>query len=104
MFFLGLLQPLGAIMPIAERQGQWLADYLRGEYALPAQPELLEDMRKERETMFKRYVKSKRHTMQIDYDHYMWQVDRERKRGAERARLAGFPLPVPARAAEAVPA
>jgi hypothetical protein len=42
--------------------------------------------------------------MQIDYDQYMWQVDRERKRGAERARLAGFPLPVPAQAAEAVPA
>ena len=61
-------------------------------------------MRKERETMFKRYVKSKRHTMQIDYDQYMWQVDRERKRGAERSRLAGFPLHVPARAAEAVPA
>ena len=104
VFFLGLVQPLGAIMPIAERQGQWLADYLRGEYTLPPQPELLEDMRKERETMFKRYVKSKRHTMQIDYDQYMWQVDRERKRGAERARLAGFPLPVPARAAETVPA
>jgi cation diffusion facilitator CzcD-associated flavoprotein CzcO len=104
VFFLALLQPLGATMPIAERQGQWLADYLRGEYALPPKAEMLEDMRKERETMFKRYVKSKRHTMQIDYDTYLWEVERERRRGAERARSQGFPLPVPARADQAVAA
>ena len=33
--FIGLLQPLGAIMPLAEAQGRWLASYLRGEYRLP---------------------------------------------------------------------
>ena len=33
--FIGLLQPLGAIMPLAEAQGRWLAAYLRGEYQLP---------------------------------------------------------------------
>jgi dimethylaniline monooxygenase (N-oxide forming) len=98
VFFLSLLQPLGATMPIAERQGQWLADYLRGEYALPARAEMLEQMRQERETMFKRYVKSKRHTMQIDFDTYMWEVERERRRGADRAREQGFRLPVPAEA------
>ena len=104
VFFLALLQPLGATMPIAETQGQWIADYLRGEYALPAKPDMLEDMRKERETMFKRYVKSKRHTMQIDFDTYLWQLERERRRGAERARAQGFPLTVRPHAAEAVAA
>ncbi len=34
--FIGLLQPLGAIMPLAEAQGRWLAAYLRGEYQLPS--------------------------------------------------------------------
>ena len=29
VFFIGLLQPLGAIMPLAEAQGAWVADYLR---------------------------------------------------------------------------
>ena len=33
--FIGLLQPLGAIMPLAEAQGRWVAAYLRGEYRLP---------------------------------------------------------------------
>jgi hypothetical protein len=43
-------------------------------------------------------VKSKRHTMQIDFDTYMWEVERERRRGADRAREQGFRLPVPAAA------
>ena len=34
VFFIGLLQPLGAIMPLAEAQSEWVADYLR-RYALP---------------------------------------------------------------------
>jgi dimethylaniline monooxygenase (N-oxide forming) len=99
VFFLSLLQPLGATMPIAEAQGQWIADYLRGEYALPPRDELHEDMRRERERMFKRYVRSKRHTMQIDFDDYLHQVGKERTRGAERARARGFSLTVPPRAA-----
>jgi hypothetical protein len=49
--------------------------------------------------MFKRYVASKRHTMQVDYDDYLLDLDRELKRGRERARHAGRPLPVPPRTA-----
>jgi dimethylaniline monooxygenase (N-oxide forming) len=80
VFFLSLLQPLGATMPIAERQAIWIADYLRGDYALPPKEEMLEDMRRERERMFKRYVKSKRHTIQVDGPPYMRQLARERKK------------------------
>ena len=69
--FFGLLQPLGAIMPLAEAQGRWFASYLRGEYALPPRGEMLADMERERRAMFKRYVASKRHTMQVDYDTYL---------------------------------
>jgi dimethylaniline monooxygenase (N-oxide forming) len=104
VFFLALLQPLGATMPIAEHQGQWLADYLRGEYALPPKPDMLEDIRREREAMFKRYVKSKRHTMQVDFDQYLYNLDREHRRGAARARSQGFRLPVPPRAQQVVSA
>ena len=34
--FIALLQPLGAIMPLAEAQGRWIARYLRGEYRAAA--------------------------------------------------------------------
>jgi len=98
VFFVGLLQPLGAIMPLAEAQGQWIAAYLRGEYALPDPATLREDMERERAKMFKRYVASKRHTMQVDFDNYLYALARERRAGARRVRAQGFRLPVPARA------
>jgi len=84
--FAGLLQPLGAIMPLAEAQGRWLAAYFRGEYALPSRTEMLDDIRREREAMFKRYVASARHTMQVDFDDYLRDLDRELAKGRTRTR------------------
>ena len=92
--FIGLLQPLGAIMPLAEAQGRWFAAHLRGEYKLPAVHEMEADVRRERAKMFKRYVASKRHTMQVDFDNYLYELGKELKAGAARARASGFPLPV----------
>jgi dimethylaniline monooxygenase (N-oxide forming) len=88
VFFIGLLQPLGAVMPLAQVQSEWVADFLAGRYALPPEPELRAQMRRERERMFRRYVPSKRHTMQVDYDDYLGELARERSRGAERAGAA----------------
>jgi dimethylaniline monooxygenase (N-oxide forming) len=99
VFFLGLLQPLGAIMPLAEAQGQWIADHLKGEYALPPRPALLADVERDQAAMRKRYVASKRHTIQVDFDDYLHDLAKERRAGAERARAQGFRLPVPARGA-----
>jgi cation diffusion facilitator CzcD-associated flavoprotein CzcO len=101
VFFVGLLQPLGAIMPLAEAQGKWIAAYLRGEYALPGPAALRADIEKERAEMFKRYVASKRHTMQVDFDNYLYDLGRELDKGAQRARAGGFRLPVAPRAAAA---
>jgi cation diffusion facilitator CzcD-associated flavoprotein CzcO len=99
--FLGLLQPLGAIMPIAEAQGRVVAHHLRGEYHLPSRAAMLADMENERATMFKRYVASKRHTMQVDFDRYIYELGRELKRGMARAGKAGFAPQVQALAAAA---
>jgi cation diffusion facilitator CzcD-associated flavoprotein CzcO len=85
VYFIGLLQPLGAIMPIAAAQSEWVCDHLAGRYALPDPAALRADMDADRERMFKRYVASKRHTMQVDYDDYLADLEKERKRGAERA-------------------
>jgi cation diffusion facilitator CzcD-associated flavoprotein CzcO len=105
LFFIALLQPLGATMPLAEAQGRWIASYLRGEYHLPPISEMEAHMRSEREKMFKRYVASKRHTMQVDFDNYLHDLGKELAAGADRAAAAGFALPVPPRAgAEATPA
>jgi dimethylaniline monooxygenase (N-oxide forming) len=101
LLFIGLLQPLGAIMPLAQVQSEWGCDYLAGRYALPAPDALRADMEAERERMFRRYVRSVRHTMQVDFDDYLAALARERRRGARRADALGGRLPIPPRAAAA---
>lgn len=98
LFFIGLLQPLGAIMPLAEQQSKWICAYLRGECPLPSQTEMEKRMNRDREKMFKRYTKSKRHTMQVDFREYREGIKREIKDGAKRAGTGNHELPVPARA------
>lgn len=84
--FIGLVQPLGAIMPIAEAQSHWVADHLAGRYAWPSEPAMRRDMAEERKALFARYVASPRHTMQVDFDEYLRALAQERARGEKRAR------------------
>jgi thioredoxin reductase len=98
LVFVGLLQPLGAIMPIAEAQARWIAAYVSGDYHLPDDDAMRKTIASDRLAMNRRYVRSVRHTMQVDFDEYLWRLARERARGARRARAAGGRLPVAARA------
>jgi cation diffusion facilitator CzcD-associated flavoprotein CzcO len=88
LYFIGLLQPLGAIMPIAEAQSEWVADLLEGRVALPSVERMGREIARDRAAMAKRYVSSKRHTIQVDFDPYMRSIRRER-RGAPLRRLFG---------------
>lgn len=101
--FIGLLQPLGAIMPLAEAQGTWVAEYLSGRYALPSRVAMRDAMAREAAAMAKRYVTSKRHTIQVDFEHYLIELGRERRDGGRRAAANGFAPPVP-RHEQVVPA
>jgi len=104
VFFVGLLQPLGAVMPLAALQSDWLCDHLAGDYHLPPDAELRADIASERRAMAVRYVASPRHTMQVDFEDYVAGVARERRRGAARAALAGHALPVVVRSVAAATA
>jgi len=96
LYFIGLVQPLGAIMPIAELQSEWIADVLEGRAALPAAEEMRAEIAREEENMRRRYVASTRHTIQVDFHPYM------RLLRGERARTEGVRRPL--RAAAAAPA
>jgi hypothetical protein len=96
LYFVGLIQPLGAIMPIAERQGELIADHLQGRYVLPPVRQMERDIDAELRAMRKRYVASKRHTIQVDYDDYMRGLRKEREKGAKRAGITTAPAPEPA--------
>ena len=40
LYFIGFIQPLGPIMPLAEAQSEWVADLLAGRAGLPSQAEM----------------------------------------------------------------
>lgn len=80
LYFIGLIQPLGAIMPLAEAQAEWIGDLLQGRAALPAAAQMRKEIAAEERKMRKRYVASKRHTIQVDFHPYLRQIRRERKR------------------------
>ena len=44
LYFIGLVQPWGAIMPLAELQSQWVADLLQGQAGLPGPDEMRADI------------------------------------------------------------
>ena len=94
IYFVGLAQPLGSIMPIAELQSEWIGDHLAGRYELPPDAELRADIEAERAAMFKRYVASRRHTMEVDFEDYVLALKQERRRGERRAAAAGNAHPI----------
>ncbi|KAH0618186.1 hypothetical protein JD844_017185 [Phrynosoma platyrhinos] len=71
---IGLVQPLGAIMPIAELQARWATRVFKGDAKLPSICEMMSDITMKKAEMARRYVKSQRHTIQVDYIEYMDEV------------------------------
>ena len=84
LFFIGLIQPLGPIMPLAEAQSEWVADLLGGRAQLPSVPVMREEIVNDEEAQRKRFVASKRHTVQVDFYPYLREIQRERKQAAQR--------------------
>jgi cation diffusion facilitator CzcD-associated flavoprotein CzcO len=84
LYFIGLLQPLGAIMPLAEAQSEWIADVIEGRAELPGPEHMRRVIERDRKKMRKRYVASKRHTIQVDFFPYLRMLGRERARGRLR--------------------
>jgi dimethylaniline monooxygenase (N-oxide forming) len=78
LHFIGLIQPLGAIMPIAEAQSEWVADLIEGKAVLPSRATMLDSIAEDQRAMRKRYVASKRHTIQVDYHPYLRELSDER--------------------------
>jgi dimethylaniline monooxygenase (N-oxide forming) len=80
LYFLGFIQPLGPIMPIAEAQAEWIADLLTGRAALPSAAQMRQEIADYERWMRKRFVASKRHTVEVDFHPYLREIRRERKR------------------------
>jgi dimethylaniline monooxygenase (N-oxide forming) len=82
LFFIGLVQPLGAIMPLAEAQSEWVADLIDGTARLPSKAAMRREIAGYHRALEKRYVKSKRHTIQVDFLEHLAELKKERRTGA----------------------
>jgi dimethylaniline monooxygenase (N-oxide forming) len=84
LYFIGLVQPIGAIMPIAEIQSEWVADLLQCRAALPPESEMNREIARYHAVTAGRYVRSSRHTIQVDFLAYLREIRKERRAGARR--------------------
>ncbi|MGB0838537.1 MAG: flavin-containing monooxygenase [Chitinophagales bacterium] len=74
LYFIGLIQPLGAMMPLAELQSKYIAQILTGKVTLPNPATMKKSIDKDKKAMEKRYISSKRHTLQVDFYPYQKQL------------------------------
>jgi dimethylaniline monooxygenase (N-oxide forming) len=84
LYFIGLVQPLGAIMPLAEAQSAWVADLLDGTVTLPSDRDMRREITSYHRSVHKRYLTSKRHTIQVDYLEHFAELKKERSAGRRR--------------------
>jgi len=77
LYFIGLIQPLGAIMPLAELQAHWVAGIITGRLELPARDEMIRSIADDQIALASRYVPSSRHTIQVDFFPYKRWLERQ---------------------------
>ncbi|MBO0937794.1 NAD(P)-binding domain-containing protein [Fibrella sp. HMF5335] len=84
LYFQGLVQPLGAIMPLAETQANWIAKLIAGECRLPDRDTMMRTIKQDAEQNLRRYNQSVRHTLQVDFHPYRKTIELEIKKYAHR--------------------
>jgi hypothetical protein len=80
LYFIGFIQTVGAGIPLCEYQSQWIGDVLTGQAELPSPAEMHDWIAKDQTAMAKRYLRSERHTMQVDYWRYIRAMKQARAR------------------------
>jgi hypothetical protein len=80
LFFLALIQPLGAIMPLAEIQSKWIAKIIKGESRLPSKEAMQQSIEEDKQKLAQRYKQTPRHTLQVDFFTYKGIIEKEMKR------------------------
>jgi cation diffusion facilitator CzcD-associated flavoprotein CzcO len=70
LFFIGLIQPVGALPPLAEQQARWVCQLLGGA-SLPSAGEMRAEVITDAFERAERYQDRPRHTIQVDYWPYL---------------------------------
>ncbi len=94
LFYMGLAQPLPTLVNFAEQQSKLVAAYLAGTYLPPEPAEMERVIAADEHYYTGQYYAARRHTIQLDFDHYVRALGKELAKGAKRAGARGNALPV----------
>ncbi|KAG8189376.1 hypothetical protein JTE90_021879 [Oedothorax gibbosus] len=72
--FIALVQPLGAMFPIAEAQSRWFTQLMKENVQLPSTPEMEKEVEERRKANAAMFVDSLRHTVEVFWIPYMDEI------------------------------
>lgn len=100
LFYMGLAQPLPTLVNFAEQQSKLVGAYLAGQYLPPSEVEMRQIISADEAYYTGFYYESRRHTIQLDFDHYVRVLKKELAKGAKRAAAKGHVPPILVRETE----
>lgn len=80
LYFVGLVQPLGAVAPLVAEQAAWIADLINGRCKLPERDTIWSEIEADKERLAAEFVRSRRHSLEVDFFDYLRQIREERDR------------------------
>jgi len=83
LYFVGLVQPVGPTIPLAELQSRWLAAHLIGGIRLPSPQSMKREIEQHAKAIRSRYVGSARYALEVDAKSYSRELVRDLARGRE---------------------
>lgn len=88
LYFIGLVQVIGSLLPVAELQARWVAGLLSGRLGLPDRATMLHVIVEEQRALRRRFTDSSRHTIELDYWPYLHTLRQALRGELDRARGA----------------
>ena len=77
LYFIGLVQPIGATIPLAEILARWLAAVISGAIKLPGHAAMDAEIAQHHATLAKTHLGSPRYTLEVDFKDYSAQLLRD---------------------------
>lgn len=81
LYFVGLVQPVGPTIPLAEAQARWLAGVLAGSLRLPDASTMAQEIAAHAHAVRRRYVGSARYALEVDARSHVRQLAADMRRG-----------------------
>ncbi|XP_005398381.1 PREDICTED: dimethylaniline monooxygenase [N-oxide-forming] 5-like [Chinchilla lanigera] len=75
--FIGIIQPIGATIPISEMQSRWVVRVFKGLKKLPSEHDMMADITRKRKQLAKTFVESPRDASRVQYIDYMDEIASE---------------------------